>query len=64
MQGTYDRLRVHAFASWRDVVRAANGRIAKMHRRTRAMREARKRLSREMLGCRQRHQDLVRTFRL
>ena len=34
MQGTYDRLRVHAFASWRDVVRAANGRIAKMHRRT------------------------------
>ncbi len=28
MQGTYERLRVHAFASWRDVVRAANGRIA------------------------------------
>ena len=24
MQGTYDRLRVHTFASWRDVVRAAN----------------------------------------
>ena len=64
MQGTYDRLRVDAFASWRDVVRAANGRIAKMHRRTRATREARKRLSREMLGCRQRHQDLIQTFRL
>lgn len=64
MQGTYDRLRVHAFASWHDVVRAANGRIAKMHRIARAMREARKRLSREMLGCRQRHQDFVRTFRL
>ena len=64
MQGTYDRLRVHAFASWRDVVRAANGRIAKKHRRAPAMREARKRFYHEMLDCHQRHQDLVRTFRL
>jgi hypothetical protein len=64
MQGTYDRLRVHVFAPWRDVVRAANTRIAKKHRRGRAMREARKRFYREMLGCHQRHQELVRTFRL
>ncbi|WP_298277568.1 hypothetical protein [uncultured Bradyrhizobium sp.] len=64
MQGTYDRLRVHVFASWRDVVRAANTRIAKKHRCGLAMREARKRFYREMLGCHQRHQELVRTFRL
>jgi hypothetical protein len=64
MQATYERLRVHAFASWRDVVRAANGRIAKQHRRAPAMKEARKRFYCEMLGCHQRHQDLVRTFRL
>ena len=64
MQGTYERLRVDAFASWRDVVRAANGRIAKKHRRAPAMKEARKRFYCEMLGCHQRHQDLVRTFRL
>ena len=64
MQGTYERLRVHAFASWRDVVRAANGRIAKKHRLAPAMKEARKRFYCEMLGCHQRHQDLVRTFRL
>ena len=41
MQATYGRLRVHVFASWRDVVRAANGRIATKHRRGAAMREAR-----------------------
>ena len=64
MQGTYDRLRVHAFASWRDVVRAANGLIAKKHRRAPALKEARKRFYCEMLGCHQRHQDPVRTFRL
>ena len=64
MQATYERLRVHAFASWRDVVRAANGHIAKKHRRAPAMKEARKRFYCEMLGCHQRHQDLVRTFRL
>ena len=64
MQATYERLRVHAFASWRDVVRAANGRIAKKHRRAPAMKEARKRFYCEMLGCHQRHKDLVRTFRL
>ncbi|MBN8993481.1 MAG: hypothetical protein J0H42_35040 [Rhizobiales bacterium] len=64
MQGTYDRLRVHTFASWRDVVRAANGRIAKKHRRAPAMRKARKRFYYEMFDCHQRHQDLVRTFRL
>ena len=64
MQGTYDRLRVHALASWRDVVRAANGRIAKKHRRAPAMRKARKRFYHEMLDCHQRPQDLVRTFRL
>ena len=64
MQGTYDRLRVHVFASWRDVVLAANTRIARKHRRGSAMREARKRFYREMLGCHQRHQELVRTFRL
>lgn len=64
MQATYERLRVQAFASWRDVVRAANGRIAKKHRRAPAMKEARKRFYCEMLGCHQRHQDLVRTFRL
>ena len=64
MQGTYDRLRVHAFASWRDVVRAANGRIAKMHRRTPGDEGSAQAPLREMLGCRQRHQDLVRTFRL
>lgn len=64
MQATYERLRVHAFASWRDVVRAANGRIAKKHRRAPAMKEARNRFYCEMLGCHQRHQDLVRTFRL
>src|SRR6476620_8293370 len=33
MQGTYGRLGVHVFASWRDVVRAANGHIARKHRR-------------------------------
>ncbi len=64
MQGAYDRLRVHVFASWRDVVRAANTRIAKRYRCDPAMREARKRFYREMLGCHQRHQDLVLTFRL
>jgi hypothetical protein len=64
MQGAYDRLRVHVFASWRDVVRAANTRIASKHRRSAAMREARKRFYRDMLGCHQRHQELVRTFRL
>jgi hypothetical protein len=32
MQVTYGRLRVHVFASWRDVVRAANGRIAALRR--------------------------------
>lgn len=64
MQATYERLLVHAFASWRDAVRAANGRIAKKHRRAPAMKEARKRFYCEMLGCHQRHQDLVRTFRL
>ncbi|CAX24285.1 conserved protein of unknown function [Methylorubrum extorquens DM4] len=64
MQGAYDRLRVHVFASWRDVVRAANTRIASKHRRDPAMREARKRFYRDMLGCHQRHQDLVLTFRL
>jgi len=64
MQGTYDRLRVHVFASWRDVVRAANGRIAKKHRRAPAMRKARRRFYHEMLDCHQRHQHLVRTFRL
>lgn len=64
MQGAYDRLRVHVFASWRDVVRAANTRIARKHRRDLAMKEARKRFYREMLGCHQRHQELVVTFRL
>lgn len=64
MQGAYDRLRVHVFASWRDVVRAANTRIARKHRRDPAMREARKRFYREMLGYHQRHQELVLTFRL
>ncbi|MBN9499711.1 MAG: hypothetical protein J0H39_23410 [Alphaproteobacteria bacterium] len=64
MQGAYDRLRVHVFASWRDVVRAANTRIARKHRRDPAMREARKRFYRDMLGCHQRHQDLVLIFRL
>jgi hypothetical protein len=43
MQGTYGRLGVHVFASWRDVVLAANGRIARKHRRGPAMREERKR---------------------
>ena len=56
MQGTYERLRVHAFASWRDRERP--------HRRALAMRKARKRFYHEMLDCHQRHQDLVRTFRL
>lgn len=64
MQGTYDRLRVRAFVWWRDVVRAANGRIAKKHRRAPVMREARKRFYREMLDCHHRHKHLVRTFRL
>ena len=64
MQGTYDRLRVHVFASWRDVVRAANTRPAPKQRRGAAMSDARKRFYREMLGCHQRHQELVRTFRL
>jgi hypothetical protein len=64
MQGTYGRLQIHVFASWRDVVRAANGRIARKHRRAPAMREERKRLSRGMLGCHHRLQELVRTFRL
>jgi len=45
-------------------VRAANTRIAKKHRRGLTMREARKRFYREMLECHQRHQELVRTFRL
>jgi hypothetical protein len=63
MQGAYDRLRVHVFASWRDVVRAANTRIARKHRRGAVMREARKRFYREMLGCHQRHQELVLTCR-
>jgi len=64
MQGTYGRLRVHVFASWRDVARAANGRIAKEHRRAQAMKEARKRFYREMLACHARHQELVVAFRL
>jgi hypothetical protein len=64
MQGTYGRLRVHVFASWRDVVRAANGRIAKKHRRGPAMRRKRKRFYRELLGCHARHQELVLAFRL
>ena len=64
MQGTYDRLHIHVFASWRDVVRAAKTRIARKHRRDPAMREARKRFYREMLGCHQRHQELVLAFRL
>jgi hypothetical protein len=64
MQGTYERLRVHVFASWRTVVRAANGRIGKKHGRGPAMREARKRFYRDMLDCHQRHQELVVTFRL
>ena len=64
MQGTYGRLRVHAFASWRDVVRAANGRIASRHRRGPAMSEERKRFYREMIGYHQRHQELVLAFQL
>jgi hypothetical protein len=63
-QATYGRLGVHVFASWRAVVRAANSRIAREHRHSAAMREARKQLYREMLGCHQRHRDLVFTFRL
>jgi hypothetical protein len=64
MYGTYARLRVHVFAPWREVVRAANGRIARKHRRGATMREARKRFYHEMLGCHARHQDLVRALRL
>jgi hypothetical protein len=64
MQGTYGRLGVHVFASWRDAMRAANGRIARKHRRGPAMREERKRFYREMLACHARHQELVVAFRL
>ena len=64
MQGTYGRLGVHVFASWRDAVRAANGRIARKHRRGPAMREERQRFYREMLACHARHQELVVAFRL
>jgi hypothetical protein len=60
MQATYGRLDVHVSASWR----AANGRIAREHLRGAAMREARKQLYRERLGCHQRYQELVLTFRL
>jgi hypothetical protein len=45
-------------------VRAANGRIAKEHRRAQAMKEARKRFYREMLACHARHQELVVAFTL
>ena len=63
MQGTYDRLRVDV-----RVVARCRARRERPHRQDAsphpATKEARKRLSREMLGCRQRHQDLIRTFRL
>ena len=64
MEATYSRLGVHVHAYWRAVVRAARSRIAKHHRHDPALRQARKRLSHEMLACHARHQHLVRTFRL
>ncbi len=64
MQAIYDRLHMHVSAPWRDVVRAARGRIAANHRRPPAMKETRKRFYREMLACHARHQHLFQTFRL
>lgn len=64
MQAIYDRLHMRVSAPWRDVVRAARGRMAAKHRRSPAMREPRKRFYREMLARHARHQHLVQTFRL
>ena len=62
MQDTYGQLRVHVFLCATSC--APQGRIARKHRRDPAMREERKRFYREMLGCHERHQELVLTLRL
>lgn len=64
MLGTYHRLNVHVFASWRDVVRAASTRLTHEALRDPAKRAARKVFYREMLRHHRDAQELVRVWRL
>ena len=64
MFGTYCRLNVHVFASWRTVVRAANTKIAEKCRRGPAFRAERKRFYRQMLDYHRDARALVQEFRL
>ncbi|MFZ5693265.1 MAG: hypothetical protein ACOY5F_18685 [Pseudomonadota bacterium] len=64
MLGTYHRLNVHVFASWRDVIRAASTKLKREARRDPARRDARKVFYREMLRHHRDAQELVRAWRL
>lgn len=59
MLGTYRRLDVHIFASWRDVVRAAARTLSRETARDPATRDLRKVFYREML---QQHRDARQTI--
>lgn len=63
MYGTYCRLRVHTFASTREVIRAARTKLAPKGK-TRAQREARHAFLRQMLEHHCEAQRTVRAFRL
>jgi hypothetical protein len=64
MFATYQRLHLHVFASWRDVVRAASTRLAADARHDPARRPARKQFYREMLRHHRESQRIVHRFRL
>lgn len=64
MLGTYHRLNVHVFASWRKVVRAAAGKLNRSARRDPTKRSARKLFYREMLRHHRDAQELVHAWRL
>lgn len=63
MFGTYQRLRVSAFASPRAVIRAAQGKIKPESRYLRSQREARHAFYRQMLEYHERAADLARWVR-
>jgi hypothetical protein len=64
MFGTYNRLRVHVYASDRAVIKAASLKLKKQFRHTRKDRVARHKFYRQMLDYHHEHQDLCREFRL
>ncbi|CAM5299609.1 hypothetical protein AFEL58S_00423 [Afipia felis] len=64
MFATYQRLGVHVFASWRDVIRAASTRLAANARHDPARRPSRKQFYREMLRHHRDAQQIVHRFRL